>query len=757
MNAFPYFLYSLTLHAIVLWFVFTLSVFRFGFGSKPFEFYFVDLTANQPSSTAHQPSLTGGEMAGANGLGESGVKETVNRPSSTVSQPSSTVKKARGVEKAQTVSTVKEKARTETTNKPSATAGARPKESFTETKVSKGAGGAAVRSAAKKSSGSMKAAGNGRMAGAGERKNLELKKAGAAQKSMEAGQEKPQTAQRPSETKGKGKPPERVKKAQAPKPISFEDSDGAGAKGRAPAQPTDLAGQLGVLDSAPPAQVTSLKPDVTGEEETEEAVKLRASSQPSGPEGQSAVQPAQTVSQPVLTVNQPALPASQPSSTVEAEKDLPEAATQQAGPADEKPAAAEAVKRNEITMPPSSPLPSYQQSSTASQTTAPVSSNEAAAKDAAPQMTPTLEGPSQAVHSTSAAEVKKDGGIAEFLSPAIEEVKKEAVTANQPSSPEKGTDRRVSAKEARGSEGMGTRYLNTLPGGFFYSLLEACTVDAADTAFLSYMSRNTAFPNEKNWLTTQEILEAQKGQMAEGPAGGPRGGLDDTRGGFATGATGDGGSLAGPQTGLAGLLIAEEAMPLAIRQSLAEKKRDEVVLNDIKMELSLKAFGPWDDVSAYLLKRGHPLDKGAKGQRKQQQSTVPLSEDAGKAAGKNKRVFSVARAEAGVYTFVIENKVEPSGTAGTPRGDAGGPLKTAGGKAYAGKLLIRFREGRAGARVKEYAVDIPAGGAVKFRFVFPEAVFWDDEDWFSGVIEDGNSITKYNSTNGFFWKEEKDF
>jgi hypothetical protein len=41
-------------------------------------------------------------------------------------------------------------------------------------------------------------------------------------------------------------------------------------------------------------------------------------------------------------------------------------------------------------------------------------------------------------------------------------------------------------------------------------------------------------------------------------------------------------------------------------------------------------------------------------------------------------------------------------------------------------------------------------------FVLPDAVFWDDEKFFSGSIEDSDSITKFNAETGFVWKEGKD-
>ncbi len=35
----------------------------------------------------------------------------------------------------------------------------------------------------------------------------------------------------------------------------------------------------------------------------------------------------------------------------------------------------------------------------------------------------------------------------------------------------------------------------------------------------------------------------------------------------------------------------------------------------------------------------------------------------------------------------------------------------------------------------------------------PEAVFWDDGDYFTGEIEGPDSVTKFNDETGLVWKE----
>ena len=41
------------------------------------------------------------------------------------------------------------------------------------------------------------------------------------------------------------------------------------------------------------------------------------------------------------------------------------------------------------------------------------------------------------------------------------------------------------------------------------------------------------------------------------------------------------------------------------------------------------------------------------------------------------------------------------------------------------------------------------------RVLLPECVFWEDNSWFSGIIEDGRSTTKYKQPEGIIWKEDE--
>jgi hypothetical protein len=99
-------------------------------------------------------------------------------------------------------------------------------------------------------------------------------------------------------------------------------------------------------------------------------------------------------------------------------------------------------------------------------------------------------------------------------------------------------------------------------------------------------------------------------------------------------------------------------------------------------------------------------------------------------------VLSVAKTDKGIYTFVIENK----NTA---------PYNT--------DLLFTLYEGQKSERIKKIkAVSVLPLAKVRFMFVLPDTIFWDDEEFFAGHIEDSDSITKFNDEKGFAWREEKD-
>jgi hypothetical protein len=154
---------------------------------------------------------------------------------------------------------------------------------------------------------------------------------------------------------------------------------------------------------------------------------------------------------------------------------------------------------------------------------------------------------------------------------------------------------------------------------------------------------------------------------------------------------------------------------------------------DLKIEISMndpvKA-----EVSFQLLKKEHPLDE-QRGSMHHEEIKLVEDTDVDYTEG-YKRVFSTAKAEKGVYMFVIKND---------------------GSQGYELDVLFFIFEGKSGERRKEYkTVALPPNTAVKYKFIIPEAVFWDDEDYFTGTIESSKTLTKFNEKTGLIWKEEKD-
>jgi hypothetical protein len=101
-----------------------------------------------------------------------------------------------------------------------------------------------------------------------------------------------------------------------------------------------------------------------------------------------------------------------------------------------------------------------------------------------------------------------------------------------------------------------------------------------------------------------------------------------------------------------------------------------------------------------------------------------------------RKTFSVLRTAEGAYTFAIRNQENET---------------------FAADLAFFIFPGKKGERTKKYAaVSLSPHTTVKYRFILPEGIFWDDEEHFSGKIEDSDTMTKFNQKTGFVWKEIKD-
>ncbi len=156
---------------------------------------------------------------------------------------------------------------------------------------------------------------------------------------------------------------------------------------------------------------------------------------------------------------------------------------------------------------------------------------------------------------------------------------------------------------------------------------------------------------------------------------------------------------------------------------------------DIKIEV-LQQKAESQGVYMYLLKNNYlSLQKRHKwGKEKKIEAIVETKRN--DADNEIKTVFSIAKCDEGIYTFVIENRnMVP----------------------YDTEVVFALYAGQKRERIRKIsAVSVSPSSMLRFMFVLPDTVFWDDEKFFTGSIEDSDSITKFNDASGFIWKEEKD-
>lgn len=159
---------------------------------------------------------------------------------------------------------------------------------------------------------------------------------------------------------------------------------------------------------------------------------------------------------------------------------------------------------------------------------------------------------------------------------------------------------------------------------------------------------------------------------------------------------------------------------------------DVFILKDIRVELIFDHVEK-PVISTSLFKKAHPKERAKKNDEK-----LEIKEVSEYVKGRGYKIeYYLLNAEKGTYTFVIENKDK---------------------KTYHADAVFYIYQGKSGERIKKYAdIMIKNDDVKKIKFILPEAVFWDDEDYFSGSIEDARSITKFNYNTGLSWKEDKDY
>jgi len=160
---------------------------------------------------------------------------------------------------------------------------------------------------------------------------------------------------------------------------------------------------------------------------------------------------------------------------------------------------------------------------------------------------------------------------------------------------------------------------------------------------------------------------------------------------------------------------------LLVREIKIEVVGDKKALSDISMGLTIKAHP--------ANKKKHARDE----ERKIEGTEIAISnKDAGASAIKT---LTLRKAEKALYIFSLTNAGNASSVA------------------VVFHLYARSEQGR----MKEYkSFPLPQATATKFKFLMPEALFWDDTDRFSGNIEDSHSVTKFLYESGLIWKEEKE-
>jgi hypothetical protein len=192
----------------------------------------------------------------------------------------------------------------------------------------------------------------------------------------------------------------------------------------------------------------------------------------------------------------------------------------------------------------------------------------------------------------------------------------------------------------------------------------------------------------------------------------------------------------------AGIMIAGSARPTTTGESQEPSVNKEgagvrppaVLISDyapLKISIS-SSVEDLADLSTKLLRKEYPA---AIRRNDTVQEVNMREEQLPPVAGMPQMVMLVPGAGRGTYMFSIVNNKK------TPR------IVNISFHFYQGSVLMRTRQYKAAA--------LPAGGSLTYRFIIPDAIFWDEDDRFGGSIEDSDSITKFNDKTGLFWREEK--
>lgn len=77
------------------------------------------------------------------------------------------------------------------------------------------------------------------------------------------------------------------------------------------------------------------------------------------------------------------------------------------------------------------------------------------------------------------------------------------------------------------------------------------------------------------------------------------------------------------------------------------------------------------------------------------------------------------------------------------------------GKPVTAEFVLKIKESRPGAVTKKLGSKTITGSSEVARVLMPEGILWNDDSYFTGDMEDSDSITKFHSGSGLMWREYK--
>jgi hypothetical protein len=102
--------------------------------------------------------------------------------------------------------------------------------------------------------------------------------------------------------------------------------------------------------------------------------------------------------------------------------------------------------------------------------------------------------------------------------------------------------------------------------------------------------------------------------------------------------------------------------------------------------------------------------------------------------GDNIIIVIVETAGEGIYKFMIESDNKP----------------------FKASLAVKLYEKSAKEKSKTLGTMTVNDKTIAAKILMPEGILWDDDSYFSGYMEDSESITKFNTDSGLIWKEYKE-